>query len=114
MVTEFIRRILFKPAAWVLKKELGSLKDSLSAFAAEHYRMTGRMNHALGQYNEMRKVAYNLSKWAGSIAERSDGGETQSRMLFIRDMLDHGPNGPWNNTHGVHPADRWNIKSFKH
>ena len=108
MVTKLIKRL----ASRVLQDELRFLRNALEDEIAAGNESERRRAHAFGLYNKNRKQMQDLKGYCEWMADKVDGGETQQRFLFMRDMLDHGPEGPAANSHGVHPADRWNITSW--
>lgn len=97
-------RMLFAPfAEWVLKPQMAEFWD-------RHAALQHAYTHASSEVRYVRKCQAELAEW---LHDQTDTWADRKEILFIRDYFLQGPKGPAANSAGVHPADRWQINSFK-
>lgn len=97
------------PLKWlarkILRAEIAKLEDELRF--VENARA-----YAYKQYCDSQELREDLRGYCKWLLPHVHDVDPHSNLLFIRDMLDHGPQGPRACTHGVHPAARWNMTAY--
>ena len=98
-----VRAIFSRFARWVLLPDLHAYQERLDMMSVLYSK-------AYVKIAEMSRRRHELLEWLDS---RPVDAASENEVRFLRDYFLDGPMGPHANTNGVHPADRWNIQSFK-